>query len=167
MILFWGLKKFPLRREIPALKDHLTTTATWRAGELHRLPLQPERKLPARSHESDAEQKAGREREYERGKQQERKRGSTRRDANAIQKPNPALHTRPGHRTHRRVGGAPQRHQERNDRCVGKLQRAAWRGTVQPRARRPGQQAAARGLAGGRARVLYAELPVGVLSQEG
>ena len=23
MILFWGLKKFPLRREIPALKDHL------------------------------------------------------------------------------------------------------------------------------------------------
>ena len=24
MILFWGLKKFPLRREIPALKDHLT-----------------------------------------------------------------------------------------------------------------------------------------------
>jgi hypothetical protein len=24
MILFWGLKKFPLRREIPALQDHLT-----------------------------------------------------------------------------------------------------------------------------------------------
>ena len=24
MILFWGLKKFPLRREIPTLKDHLT-----------------------------------------------------------------------------------------------------------------------------------------------
>ena len=24
MILFWGLKKFPLRREIPALKDHLS-----------------------------------------------------------------------------------------------------------------------------------------------
>ena len=23
MTLFWGLKKFPLRREIPALKDHL------------------------------------------------------------------------------------------------------------------------------------------------
>jgi hypothetical protein len=24
MILFWGLKKFPLRREFPTLKDHLT-----------------------------------------------------------------------------------------------------------------------------------------------
>ena len=23
MTIFWGLKKFPLRREIPALKDHL------------------------------------------------------------------------------------------------------------------------------------------------
>ena len=24
MILFWGLKEFPLRPEIPALKDHLS-----------------------------------------------------------------------------------------------------------------------------------------------
>ena len=24
MILFWGLKKFPLRLEIPTLKDHLS-----------------------------------------------------------------------------------------------------------------------------------------------
>ena len=41
MILFWGLKKFPLRREIPTLKDHLTLFVVkdvefkfegWRAG---------------------------------------------------------------------------------------------------------------------------------------
>jgi hypothetical protein len=29
MILFWGLKKFPLLLEIPTLKDHLTSSALW------------------------------------------------------------------------------------------------------------------------------------------
>ena len=33
MILFWGLKKFPLRREFPTLKDHLSAKARGGASE--------------------------------------------------------------------------------------------------------------------------------------
>ena len=38
MTLFWGLKKFPLRREIPALKDHLKARVDLVVVLLRRIP---------------------------------------------------------------------------------------------------------------------------------